>query len=214
MEPLLRLLHLADSALPVGGMAHSFGLESLVELGFVGPDNLEPFLRDWIEETGLVESAFCAAGVRQPPLAEWLEMNARLGARKPARETREASAALGRRLIDLADGAFGIAAPAADGAELQYACCFGFVAGALDIPDEPAVAAFLHQSVAGLVSACQRLMPLGHTRAHAILFHLKPQMARIAGRALRAGLAAPSFTPLVEVASMNHPRLSTRLFIS
>src|SRR5579872_2110113 len=60
MMELLHLLQLADSALPVGGMAHSFGLESLVELGFVGPDGLEQFLRDWLAESGALEAAFCA----------------------------------------------------------------------------------------------------------------------------------------------------------
>jgi urease accessory protein len=94
--------------------------------------------------------------------------------------------------------------------DLQYPCCFGYVAGALKIPAGDVAAAFLQQSVAALISAGQRLMPLGHTQAQAILFRLKPAIAQAAG----ATIDAPSFTPLIETASMCHARLTTRLFIS
>jgi urease accessory protein len=207
---LLHILQLADSAIPVGGMAHSFGLESLVELGFVTPQTLECFLRDWLVETGLLEAAFCARACTQPE--DFAALNLRLAARKPARESRAGSAAMGRRLLDLAARAFQVPLPAAG--EVQYACCFGYAAGVLQIPAAMAVPAFLHQSTAALISACQRLMPLGHTEAQAILFRLKPAIAEVTARALAADADVPSFTPLVEVASMTHPRLATRLFVS
>jgi urease accessory protein len=211
MTEFLHLLQLADSALPVGGMAHSFGLESLVEFGFVQPENLECFLRDWLAEAGSLEAAFCARACLAPQEFDWLNM--RLCARKPARESREGSAAMGRRLLDLAVRAYGIA-PLSINAELQYPCCFGYVAAALGVPQTMAVGAFLHQSVAALISSCQRLMPLGHTHAQAILFRLKPQIAAVAAHAVAAGIDLPSFTPLLETASMCHSRLPTRLFIS
>jgi urease accessory protein len=207
MIALLHLLQLADSALPVGGMAHSFGLESLVELGFVQPDGFESFLRDWLAEAGAIEAAYCARACATPE--EFAMLNVRLAARKPARESREASAAMGRRLLDLAARAYGIDPPPASG-DLQYPCCFGHVAGALGISPGDAAAAFLQQSVAALISAGQRLMPLGHTHAQAILFRLKPAVAKAA----TATIDAPSFTPLIETASMCHARLATRLFIS
>jgi urease accessory protein len=207
---ILNLLQLADSALPVGGMAHSFGLESMVELGFVTPDNLQCFLLDWLDEAGFLDAVFCAHACVNP--SQFAALNLRLAARKPARESREASAAMGRRLLDLAARAFRIELPAES--EPQYPCCFGLIARALGIEACVAVPAFLHQSAAALISAGQRLMPLGHTQGQSILFHLKPQIRATAARALAAGLDAPSFAPLVEIASMSHQRLSTRLFIS
>src|SRR6266480_6354653 len=59
---LLRLMQLADSALPVGAMAHSFGLETLVAEEYLEVQQLGSFLRDYLEETGVVESAFCRLG--------------------------------------------------------------------------------------------------------------------------------------------------------
>ena len=207
MMEILRLLQLADSALPVGGMAHSFGLESLVEFGFVRPDGFESFLRGWLAESGALEAAFCARACAA--MEEFAMLNMRLGGRKPARESREASAAMGRRLLDLAARAYAVEAPP-DRGEVQYPCCFGYVAGALKIPAGTAAAAFLHQSLAAFISAGQRLMPLGHTHAQAILFRLKPAIGEAAG----ARIDTPSFTPLIETASMCHARLTTRLFIS
>jgi urease accessory protein len=207
MMQLLYLLQLADSALPVGGLAHSFGLESLVELGFLQPDGLESFLRGWLTESGALDAAFCARACSTP--AEFATLNVRLAARKTARESRQGSAAMGRRLLDLAARAYGIAVHAAGG-EVQYPCCFGYVAGALDIEPGDAAAAFLQQSVAAMIFAGQRLMPLGHTQAQTILFRLKSAIADAAC----ATIDAPSFTPLIETASMCHSRLMTRLFIS
>lgn len=207
MIQLLHLLQLADSALPVGGVAHSFGLESLVELGFVNPDGLEDFLRGWLAEAGAMEAAFCARACEEPD--ELAALNIRLAARKPARESRDASAAMGRRVLDLAARAYRITTETA-GLEVQYPCCFGYVAGRLGIGPLDAAAAFLQQSTAALIFAGQRLMPLGHTQAQATLFRLKSAIADAAG----ASVGAPSFTPLLETASMCHSRLTTRLFIS
>ena len=131
---LLHLLQLADSALPVGGMAHSFGLESLVEFGFLQPESLECFLRDWLAEAGSLEAAFCARACARPESSSWLNM--RLCARKPARESREGSAAMGRRLLDLAARAYGIATVARAQAESAVSVLLRLRGGALEVPAE------------------------------------------------------------------------------
>ena len=94
MMALLRLQQFADSALPIGGAAHSFGLESLADAGLLNTENLEAFLGDYIQEVGVLEAAYCARSAAGSDLLTWFGWNLELAARKPARESREASAAI------------------------------------------------------------------------------------------------------------------------
>jgi urease accessory protein UreF len=105
---LLRLLHLADSALPIGWAAHSWGLETLVWDGSLEVAQLETFLTQYLQEMGHAEGLCCRLGYRlaaEPDdiefAARWLALNAQVSALKTARENRVASAMLGRRLTTL-----------------------------------------------------------------------------------------------------------------
>ncbi len=216
MLPLLHLQQLADSAFPIGGAAHSFGIEALVEGGLLNTENLALFLQDYLEETGALEAAYCRASCGAG-IHEWLTLNAELGARKLARESRNASAAMGRRFLRLAANISGddLLITASDlQTETHLAACFGFVAGVFGIDAAIAAAAYLQQSITALVSACQRLLPLGQTQAHQILWNLKPAVIAAVERSVVEPALAGSFTPLLDVASARHATLYTRLFMS
>jgi urease accessory protein len=197
----LRLLQLADSAIPIGAAAHSFGLETLASEGTLDPSNLEDYLTVWLEEAGATDAIF----IRRSYSGNPRNLSDELSARKLASESREASLKLGRRFAQLINS-IGDTQIESD---LHYSIAFASACASLGIDEDAAVLAYLQQSVAGLVSACQRLMPLGQVAAARVVWNLKPAIEQAS-----AAKEISCFTPLPEIASMRHPSLETRLFIS
>ncbi len=227
---LLRLLQLADSALPIGSTAHSFGLETLTEEDELSVAQLELFLQGYLAEAGMLEAAFCHRSYHISPHidtafeGQWLALNNDLSAFKTARESRVASATLGRRFLQLVAGLEEstqlqhlLYIAKSQGVEIHYSIAFGLVGRHLGVDETATVLAYLQQSLMGLVSACQRLLPLGQSQASTILWRLKAAIIETAQNS--ADFAARPqdsavFTPLLDIGSMRHPGLVTRLFIS
>ncbi len=229
----LRLVHLADSAFPIGALAHSFGLETLADSGRLAVEDLPAFFEACLEESGVLEAVFFRAGfslgladVGTFDVGHWLEWNDRLSALKPAREARTGSAVLGENLLNavlaaedlaLVRRALAVAREIRDGRRtlIHHSIAFGLCAGALRLRREEAVLAYLHQWLSSLVSACQRLMPLGQTAATRILWDLKPAIIRASARSVESTVRdVRCFVPLLDWGAMEHPALTTRLFIS
>lgn len=222
--PLLPLLQLADSAFPTGAFSHSLGLETLVARGSVhDADTLRGAVTDHLGAMATSDLPALRGAAQAPPTERVVALDRILGATKLAREARAASAATGRSLLesvtaleleDPRPAAYRLLVRRGE-APGHNAIAYGVVCAALDLPVDEAATAFAYAACASLVSAGQKLVPLGQRAAQRTLFALHAPIA--AAVDLSAGIdpADPfAFAPVQEVASMAHERQRTRLYIS
>lgn len=221
IKGLLELIQLSDSAVPIGAAAHSFGLEGLVEAGGVSAATLMAFVESLLDEQGVMEAVFCRGAYGRSARGEGAgELCTAMSALKPARESREGSIVLGRRLLGLLESLLGgsrsvLLAAAFEDGEPHHALVFGYAGALLAVEEEMVVAACLHQLLTTVVSSAQRLMPVGQRQAASILWTAKERIAHCLDRSRSVTLeTVGGFLPSLEIASMRHPSLPTRLFLS
>src|SRR5579862_1094205 len=148
----LRLLQLGDSALPIGGYSHSWGLEAAIDRGLVrDPLGLEAWTRSWLRHAvGPLEGVVVAAVCRAVGAGDWSvaeEANVLLRASLTPTTLRHASRDLGGQLLALAE-AWPWAAEhcrhlrALAVAEWHHAAVFATLAAAADATPSQALTVF------------------------------------------------------------------------
>jgi urease accessory protein len=218
----LRLLQLGDSALPVGGYTHSWGLEAALSRGLVSDaESLERWVRSWLRHAvGPLEGvavAACCHAARAGDLEEVRRGNALLAASLTPPTIRAASRDMGDELMSLA-GTWLWSADAVSrlpAAAWHHAAAFGFLAAVAGASPRDAALVYLHQAALGMIGAGVRAAPIGHTHGQQILAYLHPDVEELAeclaGRTLdEMGGGGPFYEVLCDEQS----RLYSRLFRS
>ncbi len=223
----LRLLQISDSALPVGGYTHSWGLEAAIARGAVhDAASLEVWTRAWLRYAlGPLEGVVVAAACRAAPAKDWDTLrraNEVLTAAVAPPSIRTAGREMGEQLLALAAtwawSARGIKEflEGTGGAEgWQHAAVFGLLGGLAGGDAAETLAAYLHQAALGMIGAGVRGVPVGHTHGQQVLAYLHDDIAGLAAElAGRGQETAGSGCPFYEVLCDEQTRLYTRLFRS
>ena len=227
MATHVSLLQFSDALFPIGGHAHSFGLEYYVETGRVGDSHgvqevLVSHLHGRAGPCDAVAVAVAGRLARQRDLEGCLALDRDLDTQNHVNESREASRQMGHQTARVAaaltNAPFMIAyLGAVESTETpgHHSVSFGITGGVIGWDPEQAAAAYLFSTASQIVSAATRLVPLGQLDAQRILWAVGPLIASLARETLGKGPGDIwSFSPGLEVAGMRHAKLEQRLFRS
>lgn len=207
---LLTLTQWLSPAYPVGAFAYSHGLERLVQSGAVH-DAVS--LRDWLHDVlkhgaGWSDALFLTAAWRAKSELAVAELDDMARAFAGPFERRFEAAQQGAAFCGVTAAVWGI-----ELTELTYPVAIGCAARHAGLPVEPTARLYLHAFISNLVSAAQRLMPLGQTAAQRVVRDMAPLCAHQAHAAVDADLSALSGTAfLAEIAAMQHETQQPRIF--
>ena len=218
---LLATLQQADSFFPAGGVAFSWGLETLVAEGVFRADrDLHPLLMGQLEQRWATfdRCALVAAFETVPDLAGVSRIDRRIEAMSLARELREGSRRAGGSLLGVHErlGTSGAsdyrAAVRAGSACGHLPVVQGLVWRGAGMTVEQAQAASAHTFCVSLLGAALRLGAIGHLHAQETLVGLRAPMARLLAEPPPSFEDCYTYTPMAEIAVMRHEVQSARLF--
>ena len=229
-DSLLALFQLIDTFFPTGAFAHSFGLETYVQDGQVTDrDTFEELLRSILHhgmrnmDATAVVLAYKAAHAND--IERVAILDARLTALKLPRESREGSIKIGKqflrnalrlfiernaKMLEVYEQRIRLGECAG-----HHSIAHGLVMAVASIDLPLSLLGYLHAYVVSQVSAAVRLIPLGATEGQLIIQSIRPDLLEIVAFAQKAEMEdLGCFTPGLDIRSMQHERLYSRLFIS
>jgi urease accessory protein len=209
-DAVLTLSQWLSPAYPVGAFAYSHGLEALADSGQIKDVN---DLRLWLEDVllhgaGRNDAILLAAAWHAEGTDTVRQIDQTARAFAPSRE----------RLFETVQqgDAFGMITGtvwSADLFGLCYPVALGRASSILDLPLKLTLTMFLQAMLSNLVSAGQRLLPIGQTQAQAVIRDLTPLCCQIAGESRSDDLTSLSSTAFLgDIASMRHETQYSRIF--
>jgi len=222
---IVRLLQLCDSLFPVGGFAHSDGLEAatsthaIIDRAGVGAwmDAMLDGVLACCDGPAVAGAwdAFVASDFRR-----LRALDDEIHALRPSSTARQASRGMGTRLLSTWQDVHRtpslktLAAQANGRLQLTFPVAFGAVAASAGIPPRDAVEGYLYTRLAATVSAAMRLVPIGQTDGQRLLSAALARVPGVAAAIVARAQEPRSFAPLLDVAAMSQQYGHSRLFRS
>ncbi len=224
----LSLLQIADSALPIGGYTHSWGLEAAIARRLVhDPETLERWTGRWLRTSlGPLEGVLVASACRATDagdrtglralnlLAEVSIMPASI--RCASREMGAQLLALGATWAWSAEGLAPFTRVRPDESDCwHHPVAFGMLGAIAHGEPEDVLIAYLHQAALGMIGAGVRAIPVGHTHGQQVLAYLQDDIRTLAADLVdREPETAGAGCPFYEVLCDEQTRLYARMYRS
>ena len=224
----LALFQISDSALPISGYTHSWGLEGAIARGLVrDAEGLESWTSRWLRlSLGPLEGVLVAASCRaagRGATAELIELNRLADVSILPPSTRIASQEMGEQLLVLGS-TWGWSAEGLvpylrsrdkSPDKWHHPVVFGLLGSIGGGTTEDVLTAYFHQAALGMIGAGVRAIPVGHTHGQQVLAYLQNDIRQLAAGLVdsepeTAGAGCPSY----EILCDEQTRLYARMFRS
>jgi urease accessory protein len=221
----LRLLQISDSALPISGYTHSWGLEAAIARGLVhDAEDLERWTGHWLRLSlgpleGVLVASSCRAA-RASLAVDLITLNRVAEASILPPSTRRASREMGDQLLALGSTWVWCAARLADFVAGQaegwhHPVAFGLLGALADGEPKEVLTAYLHQAALGMIGAGVRGIPVGHTHGQQVLAYLQDEISKLVTTlGDRDPEIAGAGCPFYEVLCDEQTQLYSRMFRS
>ncbi len=225
MDKLGFLLHLSDPTLPIGGYAHSYGLETYVQNGRVSDVKsakkfVENSLNYNVKFNDAIYVRLAWQAMQNTDYDTIAMLDGECTAIKSPSEIRNASLKLGVRLLKifnrkLEGESIAMLESLTKNSGGHYPIIYSAVAFLLGLTLEDTVFSFYYTTMVCMITNAVKLIPLGQLSGQDIVFSLEEKLEDLTLKTLDLdpelrGLCAVGF----DMASMQHERLYSRLYMS
>ncbi|MEO8934850.1 MAG: urease accessory protein UreF [Xanthomarina sp.] len=224
---LIKILHITDPTLPIGGFSHSYGLETYVQQNLVkNASTTQEFVESMLKNNYKYNDGLAVKLAYDFTVAKNLDALLKLDnechALKAPREVREGSQKLGTRLIKiyaaLLDDLFlNEINNLIEQKKMQghYSVIFGIVTATLKIETAKAVCSFLYNAAVGMVTNAVKLVPLGQSDGQLIIYKVQSHIENLTLEILELN---PDMLGVcnaaLDIKCMQHEHLYSRLYMS
>ena len=214
---IVQMMHLADSALPVGGFAFSSGLEAAVKSGMVSTrPSLVRYLKGVLKQWGAFELPFIGSFYNDGSPEELLRYDRMLLTQAMRKASIDQARGWRRVFADFfpALSTEGILTRFVDaGAAVHYVPLYALSLKMAGATEEQIKELCLFTQLRDQVSAAVRLGLIGPSAAQSIQSEVEQGIgAIVAASENKKSDDARRSTPVMDVAQMLHPMLYTKLF--
>ncbi|WP_017549531.1 urease accessory protein UreF [Salinicoccus carnicancri] len=223
----LTLFQLCDSQFPTGSFSHSFGMETYIQNDIVvDPETFSDWLKVYLHEQ-LVYADGLAAKIVYAALDEedfdrvW-EMDRLLTVQNLARESRDGTQRMGKRMLDAVDSIYDIPIISLYMERLRNKESFGHPAIVftmlghhLGVDRKTTVVYYLYSTIVALVQNAVRAIPIGQTAGQKVIHQFQGELKEAGDEIMKLddyefGVVSPG----LEVSQMQHEHVGIRIFSS
>ncbi|WP_209124850.1 urease accessory protein UreF [Alkalihalobacillus sp. BA299] len=223
----LHFLQIHDSAFPIGAYTHSFGMETYIQSGKIKDKGT---LIEYCK-TYLFTNLICGDGIFvkeayslafQEKIDELIQLEQLAHAMKIASESKTASMKMGKQFIETVSRLSNADSISAWKKKIKektayghYAVVYGIYAAHRQFHIDDVLSAFLYTAMSSLIHNAVRAIPLGQTTGVQAIYTLLEPITKAVSLLQEKTIEDLSNSSVgIELASMEHERLHTRLFIS